>query len=84
MSLHKEIIDAVIDGKIGRDGVVTRQEVIKHFSAYPVTYTGVILSNSEINRSHSPTYDNFTERVGRGRYRIHPDVIDKRKRERGI
>ena len=84
MSLREEIIDAVIDGHIGRKGVVTRQEVIRHFPDRPKSYTGVILSNSEIDRDHSPTYEIFTQRVGKGRYRIHPGIIAQRKTDRGL
>ena len=84
MSLREEIIDAVIDGHIGQDGVVTRQEVIRYFRSYPKTYTGVILSNSEMHRDHSPTYETFTQRIGTGRYRIHPEIISQRRIERGL
>jgi len=73
----------VIDGQIGRNGIVTRREVIQHFKDYPKSYTGVILSNSEIDRNHSPTYETFTQRVGRGKYIIHPEIISQRKGERG-
>lgn len=84
MSLREEIIDAVIDGHIGRNGVVTRQEVIRYFKDRPQLYTGVILSNSEMDRDHSPTYETFTQRVGKGRYRIHPGIIAQRKADRGL
>jgi hypothetical protein len=84
MSLREEIIDAVIDGNIGRNGVVTRQEVIRYFRNHPESYTGVILSNSEMDRDHSPTYETFTQRVSKGRYRIHPGIIAQRKAERGL
>ena len=84
MSLKEEIIDAVIDGHIGRNGVVTRQEVIRYFQDRPKTYTGVILSNSEMDRDHSPTYETFTQRVGKGQYRIHPEIITRRKTDRGL
>jgi hypothetical protein len=84
MSLGEAIIDAVIDGQIGHDGVVTRQEVIRYFRNYPKSYTGVILSNSETHRDHSPTYETFTQRIGTGRYRIHPEIIAQRRAERGL
>jgi hypothetical protein len=84
MSLREEIIDAVIDGHIGRDGVVTRQEVIRYFQNHPQSYTGVILSNSEMDRDHSPTYETFTKRVGKGRYRIHAGIVDRRRADRGL
>jgi len=84
MSLKEEIIDAVIDGNIGRNGVVTRQEVIRYFQDRPQSYTGVILSNSEMDRDHSPTYETFTQRVSKGRYCIHPGIIAQRKTDRGL
>ncbi len=56
MSLREEIIDSVIDGHIGQHDVVTRKEVIRYFQNRPESYTGVILSNSEMDRDHSPTY----------------------------
>jgi hypothetical protein len=84
MSLREEILDAVIDGHIGQNGIVTRQEVIQYFKNHPESYTGVILSNSEMDRDHSPTYRTFTQRIGKGRYRIHPEIITQRKEDRGI
>ena len=84
MSLREEIIDAVIDGHIGQNGVVTRQEVIQYFQNRSQSYTGVILSNSEMDRDHCPTYESFTQRIGKGRYRIHPDIITQRKAERAF
>jgi len=84
MSLREDILDAVIDGHIGQNGVVTRQEVIRYFKNHPESYTGVILSNSEMDRDHSPTYKSFTQRIGNGRYRIHPGIIAQRRADRGI
>jgi len=84
MSLREEIIDSVIDGHIGLNGVVTRQEVIRYFRDRPQSYTGVILSNSEMDRDHSPTYETFTQRVGKGQYRIHPGIIAQRKADRSL
>ena len=82
MSLREELLDEIIAGKIGDNGIITRQEIIKHFSNYPETYTGVFLSNSEMETGqHSPTYEKFTERVGRGIYRIHQDAINQRNNE---
>ncbi len=78
MSLREEIIDAVIDGRLGIDGIVTRQDVIGYFPDRPKTYTGVILANSEVKRNHSPTYKTFTVKVGRGRYEIQPEAIAER------
>jgi len=85
MSLREKLLDALIDGHLGKGIVVTRQELIVHFPEEPVTYTGVFLSNSEIKTgSHSPTYEHFTIRAGRGRYRIHPQALFERMRERHI
>ncbi len=84
MSLTIELIDAVIDGLIGRGLLVTRQEVISYFASRPEGYTGVILSNSELDASHSPTYEKFSLRVDRGVYRIHPDILAQRMRDRGL
>jgi len=84
MSLREEIIDAVIDGRLGADGIVTRQDVIGFFPEHEQNYTGVVLSNSEVNRDHSPTYKNFTIRVGRGEYKIHRQIIAERRLERGL
>ena len=83
MSLTTDVLDAVIDGNLGNGLVVTRQEVIDYFSGRPESYTGVILSNSEIDTSdHSPNYDNFTIRISDGIYRIHPEVLAQRFKER--
>ena len=85
MSLRTDILDAVIDGDLGHGVVVTRQEVIDHFSSRPESYTGVILSNSEIDTSgHSPNYENFAIRIRDGVYRIHPEVLAQRFNERSL
>jgi len=86
MSLREELIDAVIDGKIGNGIVVTRKQVMNFFSGkYEENFTGCVLSNSEIKTSdHSPTYKKFTIRMETGVYRIHPIVILERMKERKI
>jgi hypothetical protein len=43
MSLRTDVLDAVIDGRLGKGLVVTRQAVIQLFSDVPETYTGVFL-----------------------------------------
>lgn len=84
MSLTNELLDAVIDGELGHGLVVTRQEVIKHFSSHPEGYTGVILANSEMSSIHSPNYEKFTIRIEKGKYRIHPQILVERMEQRGI
>jgi hypothetical protein len=84
-SLGDRFLDAFIDGLLGKGLVVTRQEFIDYFSEEPKTTTGCFLSNSEINSgTHSPTYRKMTLRVSDGVYRIHPDVLLERMKQRGI
>jgi len=62
MSLQEEILDAVIDGVIGNNGTITRQEVMQYFHQYSRNYTGGILSKSEIDRDHIPMlFGGFTD-----------------------
>lgn len=85
MSLRTNVLDAVIDGHLGKGLIVTRQAVIQLFSDVAETYTGVFLSNSEmITGVSSPTYDHFTQRVGVGTYRIHPQALLDRMAEREL
>jgi hypothetical protein len=85
MSLRADVLDAVIDGRLGKGLIVTRQAVIQLFSDVSETYTGVLLSNSEMTTGvSSPTYDHFTQRVGVGTYRIHPQALLDRMAERGL
>lgn len=82
MSLREELLDEIIAGNIGDNGVVSRRELMNHFSGHPETYTGVFLSNSEMETAqHSPTYEKFTQRLDRGVYQIHPDAISERRSE---
>lgn len=82
MSLREELLDEIIAGNIGNNGIVSRQEFINHFQNHPETYTGVFLSNSEMETGqHSPTYAKFTQRVDIGTYQIHPDAINQRRNE---
>lgn len=83
MSLRTDIIDDFIDGRIGNGKVITRQEIMRRYKGgYAENYLAVILSNSEISRNHSPTYKDFTIRVSDGVYKIHPEIIERRKKER--
>lgn len=83
MNMRERILDAVLDGSLGRGTVVTRQELMQHFNDVNPAYTGVILSNAEMNTGgHSPTWEHYTQRLGRGVYRIHPDALAERLRER--
>ncbi|MBK4998579.1 hypothetical protein IAE37_000855 [Pseudomonas sp. S31] len=85
MSLRTDVLDAVIDGRLGQGLVVTRQAVIQFFNDIGESYTGVILSNSEMTTGvSSPTYDHFTQRIGVGTYRIHPQALLDRMAERGL
>lgn len=83
MHLRQRILDAVLDGKLGKGVVVTRQEVIEHFPDVTKAYTGVVLSNAEMNTgTHSPTWEHYTHRIARGVYRIAPTALAERLRER--
>ncbi len=85
MSLRERLLDAFIDGHLGHGLIITRQELMAYFDSDPATFTGVMLSNSEMRTGqHSPTYEHFTLRVGRGRYRIHPLALSRRMRQRGL
>ena len=85
MSLRERFLDAMIDGRLGHNGVVSRREFMAFFPEEKETYTGVFLSNSEMQTGqHSPTYRHFTMRVGKGIYRVHPEAISERRRERGL
>ena len=79
MSLRENLLDAIIEGSIGNNGIVTRQELIAHFPQRPESYTGVFLSNSEMETAqHSPTYEKFTRRMELGVYQVHPETIQER------
>ena len=85
MSLRERFLDALIDGRLGHNGVVSRQEFIAFFPEEKKTYTGVFLSNSEMQTGqHSPTYQHFTIRVGKGVYRVQQGAISERRHERGL
>ena len=84
MCLRIKIIDEFIQGNIGRQGIILRQEVIDYFKNYPKSYTGVILSNSEKETEHSPTYKKFTIRISKGKYKISTQIINRRRKELGI
>jgi len=85
MSLRERFLDALIDGRLGQNGVVSRREFMAFFHDEKKTYTGVFLSNSEMQTGqHSPTYRRFTVRLGKGVYRADAEAIRERKRERGL
>lgn len=83
MHLRQRILDAMLDGELGAGVVVTRPEVIAHFPDVSKTYTGVVLSNAEMDTgTHSPTWEHYTHRIARGVYRISPTALAERLRER--
>lgn len=84
MTLRERLLDAMLDGEIGKGLVVTRQELISHFDDVNSATTGVLLSNSEMTTGvpHSPTYTHFTQRISEGRYRIHPGALVERLAQR--
>jgi hypothetical protein len=85
MSLRERFLDALIDGRLGDKGVVSRREFMAFFRGEKETYTGVFLSNSEIQTGqHSRTYRHFTMRVSKGVYRVHSETMSERRRERGL
>jgi len=72
MSLHFDIIDDFIDGKIGNEKVITRQEVNNRYKGkYCDGYLAAIYNHSR-----------FFIRVGKGMYRIDQRIINRRKKER--
>ena len=84
MTLRERLLDAILDGKIGKGLVVTRQELMSHFDDVNSATTGVLLSNSEMTTGvpHSPTYTHFTQRISEGQYRIHPSALAERLAQR--
>lgn len=86
MTLRNRFLDAMIDGEIGNGLVVKRQELIRHFPDINEQTTGCFLSNSEIatGTPHSPMYQHFTMRISEGTYRIHPQALFDRMREREL
>lgn len=85
MTLRERLLDAMLDGLIGNGLVVTRQEVMNFFSDVKSSYTGVLLSNAEMETGiHSPTWAKYTNRIEPGTYRIHPDALAQRARERQV
>lgn len=84
MTLRERLLDAMIDGQLGRDLVVTRAEFMEYFATDNPATTGVFLSNSEMvsGARHSPTYTHFTQRIQQGTYRILPGALAQRMSER--
>lgn len=85
MTLRERFLDALIDGHIGRNGVITRREFMTFFSEENPLTTGCFLSNSEMTSGvvHSPNYTHFTIRVSKGAYRVHEEAIRERTQSRG-
>lgn len=85
MTLRERFLDALIDGNIGKNGVITRREFMTFFSEENSLTTGCFLSNSEMTSGvvHSPNYTHFTIRVSKGVYRVHEEAIRERKKSRG-
>lgn len=86
MSLRERFLDAMIDGELGRGLVISRHDFMAHFHGDNTATTGVFLSNSEVvtGAPHSPTYTHFTQRVSDGVYRVLPEALEARMRERGL
>jgi hypothetical protein len=83
-SLRDAVLDGILDGFLGKGLIVTRMEVCASYPHYAETYTLSFLSNSEMDTgTHSPTYEKFTQRIAEGVYRIHPEALATRFRERG-
>lgn len=82
-SIHDSLLDAMLDGQIGKGLIVTRQEVMAFFEEVKKSYTGVLLSNAEMETSdHSPTWRKYTRRIAAGVYRIHPISLANRLKSR--
>lgn len=84
LPLADRFLDASIDGLLGKGQVVTRQEFMDYFPELPKNSSGTFLSNSEVNSAKTPTYRKITLRVSDGVYRIHPDALLERMKQRGI
>ncbi len=85
LSLKERFLDAMIDGRLGRGLVVTREEFMDFFNEDNSNTTGCFLSNSEVDTGavHSPTYDHFTQRIAEGTYRVLPRALEIRMQNRG-
>ena len=84
-TLRNRVLDAIIDGQLGDGIIITRKKLMDYFEEDNQNTTGCFLSNSEMTTGmHSPTYLHFTQRVGVGTYRIHPQAIHKRMQQRGL
>jgi hypothetical protein len=83
-SLRQRLLDAVIDGKIGKGIVVTRAQMLRHFKDDKPTYVGSFLPNSEMDAKEKfgSVAKAFVIRVDTGKYQIHPTAIQERMRER--
>ena len=82
-SLRNAVLDGMLDGFFGKGLIVTRREMGTNFPEFAKNYTGCFLSNSEmITGTHSPTYKHFTQRITEGVYRVHPEALAARLKER--
>lgn len=76
--LAKEIVKAVNNGEINEP--LTKEKVEKLCDLKNYDYTdnmiGVILSNSEIDAIHSPTFKKYFKKMGRGKYVVLPEYRD--------
>ena len=86
MSLREDLLDGIINGKIGRGLVVTRKEFVEYFarSQYSEKYISSFLSDSELGSKHSTSYEKFTMQVEEGKYCIDPFAVFQRMKDRGM
>jgi hypothetical protein len=86
MSLRERVLDALIDGELGRGLIVTRQDLMHYFAKENPATTGVLLSHSEsdFGALQRPTHSQFTRRVAEGVYRISPAALAARMQERNL
>lgn len=86
MSLRERVLDALIDGELGRGLIVTRQDLMHYFARENPATTGVLLSHSESESGvlQRPGQTQFTHRVAEGVYRISPTALAARMQERDL
>ena len=82
--LRNLLLDAVIDGEIGKGIVVSVAELkSKFFGKFEDSTLDTFLSNSELGALTSG-YHRFTIRISKGLYRIHPTELLHRMRDRKL
>ena len=86
MSLRERLLDALIDGELGRGLIVTRQDLMQYFARENPATTGVLLSHSEseFGMLPRPSQAQFTHRVAEGVYRVSPTALAARMQERDL